>query len=311
MNQDGTGATNVSNDAKTANEFNPAYGPDGSIVFVRAAAGTFNICASSAVNRGNLWVRNPDGTTRQLTNLGADNTPAWSPDGTKIAFTRISSGGPHIFVMNADGTGTPTDLGPGVKPNWSPDGSKITFAAPGGANGPTGGPVMVMDASGANRVTVNANGTAPVWSPDGTQISYIAFDPKINGSVIGVMDANGQNQHNVTNPGSGNSDVKPDWQPVIRGMLLRVKPHNVTAHKRVCIRFRLKSSGQPVAGASVRFAHHHKLTGAKGGAKFCLKLRPGRHRATATKPGYRTSHASVRGHATKQHTTLALPRVAS
>src|SRR5437660_6229217 len=33
MRQNGTGQTNLSNDASTANEFNPAYGPDGSIVF--------------------------------------------------------------------------------------------------------------------------------------------------------------------------------------------------------------------------------------------------------------------------------------
>ena len=52
MNANGTGQTNLSNDASSASEINPAYGPDGSIVFVRAPAGTFNICTQRAVNQG-------------------------------------------------------------------------------------------------------------------------------------------------------------------------------------------------------------------------------------------------------------------
>ena len=50
---------------------------------------------------------NADGTGQtNLTNNGADDsTPAWSPDGTKIAFASNRDGNCEIYVMNADGTG--------------------------------------------------------------------------------------------------------------------------------------------------------------------------------------------------------------
>ncbi len=49
---------------------------------------------------------NADGTERtNLTEHPAnDFTPAWSPDGEKIAFASSRAGNVEIFVMNADGT---------------------------------------------------------------------------------------------------------------------------------------------------------------------------------------------------------------
>ena len=46
------------------------------------------------------------GDTRQLTDgEGEDGAPAWSPDGTRIAFVSDRDGNYEIYVMNADGTG--------------------------------------------------------------------------------------------------------------------------------------------------------------------------------------------------------------
>src|SRR5436190_974671 len=72
-----------------------------------------------------------DGTgLARLTNSpGSDGEPAWSPDGTKIAFD-FHDGHFGIYVMNADGSGltrlasNPTD---DRVPAWSPDGGKIAF----------------------------------------------------------------------------------------------------------------------------------------------------------------------------------------
>jgi TolB protein len=297
MNASGTGQTNVSNDASSANEFNPAYGPDGSIVFVRAAAGTFGICSQHGSNEGNLWVRSPNGATHQLTTAGLDNTPAVSPDGKKIAFTRNPpgappSGPPHIFVMNANGTGA-KDLGPGVKPNWSPDGTKIVFAAPGQPGQSTGGPVTVMNANGTNRRTLNQNGTAPAWSPDGTKIVYLAFVPGSQSSAIAVMNANGSNQHTITSPGSGNNDVKPDWQPKLRQLRLSVTPRSTTAGQRTCFSLRASSSGHGVAGAVIRLARHRAVSSRAGTATICASLSAGSYGVAASKPGYRVATARV------------------
>jgi Tol biopolymer transport system component len=299
MNANGTGQANLSNDASTASEINPAYGPDGSIVFVRLAPHTFNICApnNSGSNEGNIFVRTPGGATRQLTTSGLDNTPAFSPDGTKIAFTRNApgappSGPPHIFVMNANGSGA-KDLGPGVKPNWSPDGKKIAFAAPGAPGQGTGGPVTVVNANGSQRRTLNPNGTAPAFSPDGTKIVYLAFNNATHATALAVMNANGSGQHTISNPGTGNSDVKPDWQPVLRPLGLAVSPGRTTAGQRTCFSFRASSNGHAVAGVIIRFAGRRITSSRSGTATVCTALSAGAHLVLGAKVAYRPATARV------------------
>ena len=57
-------------------------------------------------------------------------TPRWSPDGTKIAFSRQRGFEDDIYVMNADGTHVVNLIkhqGENYNPDWSPDGKKIAF----------------------------------------------------------------------------------------------------------------------------------------------------------------------------------------
>jgi WD40 repeat protein len=63
-----------------------------------------------------LFVVNRDGTGRQRLTSGEHITPAFSPDGTKIAHSSRSNG---ISIMNADGTGT-TLIATGSDPDWQP-----------------------------------------------------------------------------------------------------------------------------------------------------------------------------------------------
>ena len=69
-----------------------------------------------------------------------DNSdPSWSPDGTRIAFSRHS----EIWVMNADGTNQTKLLDSDQCPRWSPDGTKIAFEG--------NGDIWVMNADGTNQ----------------------------------------------------------------------------------------------------------------------------------------------------------------
>jgi dipeptidyl aminopeptidase/acylaminoacyl peptidase/CubicO group peptidase (beta-lactamase class C family) len=108
----------------------PALSPDGSqIVYVLR---TSDVDADRSAR--SLWrVGARSGEPAQLTRGQADTAPAWSPDGTCVAFLRSRDDRPaQLWLLPADG-GEPEQLTTlplgGGPPVWSPDGSKIAFAA--------------------------------------------------------------------------------------------------------------------------------------------------------------------------------------
>jgi WD40 repeat protein len=132
-------------------------------------------------NGGDIWKMDPDGSNRQLVIDAGTNDiePAWSPDGSKIAFKsdRAPSSNGGIWVVNADGTGltllTYDPVFGTAKPTWSPDGSKIAFAS--NRNGLIAS-IYIMNADGSNVIRLtNAlpiSDQRPAWSPDGTRMVF-------------------------------------------------------------------------------------------------------------------------------------------
>jgi Tol biopolymer transport system component len=97
---------------------------------------------------------NADGSSPQrlTTSQGTDENPAWSPDGSKIAFDtdRSEPGNLDVWVMNADGSAQhPVAASPALDalPAWSPDGRQIAFASE--RSGKSKRRVYVMNADGS------------------------------------------------------------------------------------------------------------------------------------------------------------------
>jgi len=167
-----------------------------------------------------IWVMNADGSDPvQLTDNQwfTDYSPAWSPDGSKIAFVTTRDGNYEIYTMDADGanqTRVTNDVADDLVPDWSPDGLKIAFAS---NRGPDILEIWVMDADGSNAVQLTTGLSVesgvepyPAWSPDG---SRIAFSAELVGNLhhnIGVMNADGSNIEQLT---AGFTDVLPRWRP--------------------------------------------------------------------------------------------------
>jgi hypothetical protein len=148
------------------------------------------------------------GTTSLLDIKGPESNeqPAWSPDGTRIAFVCRWTITTDLCVVNADGTGLvrlTNDAVADLHPAWSPGGSSIAFARQTGeVTDPTTGQIVVIDVA-TRAVTVLTQGTEPTWSPDGSRLAFARVDG------LFVVGADGTNLKRLT---TGNHRA-PAWRP--------------------------------------------------------------------------------------------------
>jgi TolB protein len=163
-----------------------------------------------SVRNGDIYVVNADGTgkTRLTRHPAEEFDPAWSPDGTKIAFSRFTAGRYQIFLMNPDGSGAAQlTRGEGAASDaaWSPDGTRIAFTR---CRGSCDVYVIDVNGTGERRLTRGdpPGEQSPTWSPDGRRIAFV----DING--LFVMDAEGGSWKRLTDGPA--DDANPAWSPI-------------------------------------------------------------------------------------------------
>ncbi len=173
---------------------------------------------------GNIWSINPDGSgaVKLTSGLPLDGQPAKSPDGTKIAFSRLSTllGGRQIWVMDADGQNQVqlTSSGDNTAPAWSPDGSKIAFQSTrAGSKGfdiwvGTWDPALSTPFVNLTNLTNTAgDDLRPTWSPTATGRIAFASNRKSNEFEIYSMKTDGTGVTQLTNDPA--TDLSPNWSP--------------------------------------------------------------------------------------------------
>lgn len=145
----------------------PIWSPDGGrIAFTSNLEGDYEIFVGDVANlfKAQLTLK---GITQLTHNIATDTAPAWSPDGTKIAFTSNRDGDYEIFTMETNGSNTIQLTDNNVNDNdpaWSFDGSKIAFSSYQNDDYE----IFTMNEDGSNWIQLThneANDRVPSWRP--------------------------------------------------------------------------------------------------------------------------------------------------
>lgn len=179
------------------------------IAFVSTRDGDYAIYEMNADGAAQHRLTDTDPDSSSPAGLFFQVEPAWSPDGTKIAFSSRRGGGFDIYVMNAGGTETrrlTTTKEDDSHPSWSPTGNRIAFTRDNDIY------LIASDGSSERRISdINAEESDPAWSPDGQWIAYVRRTPGTPVQEVWIMRPDGSARHALTR--QGGRAFTPAWSP--------------------------------------------------------------------------------------------------
>jgi len=206
-----------------------AWSPDGR----RLACEVFGVEDDHLNGIYSIRTSDGGGLQRITTSPGGDDIPGdYSPDGTRMVFTRSSAeGDAGLFVTDVDEAGLReltdpdrplVDISPG---SWSPTGDQILFAAR--RNEDHHKTIWVVNADGSSLHELAIDPTcgglwsepeaigcySPTWSPDGRRIAFVRSTPAGVDDGIFIVNADGSGLVRVTD----GEDDQPDWGTVPEG----------------------------------------------------------------------------------------------
>ena len=167
----------------------------------------------SGSNRYELFIADADGQNEQVALRSREPiiSPAWSPDGTRLAYVSFENKKPVVYVHSlASGQRKviANFKGSNSAPSWSPDGQKLALVL----SKDGGSQIFTVNADGSGVQRVSSGGginTEPVFSPDGGAL-YFTSD-RGGSPQIYRSSANGGDAQRVTFDGSYN--VSPRLSP--------------------------------------------------------------------------------------------------
>jgi Tol biopolymer transport system component len=206
-------------------------GHNGKIAYLSMVSGQHTL---SVTGTGPLIVHEEDGDTCPVVGAGVDCydfAPAWSPDGTAIAFHRLPAGDrTRIMIVQSDGSGlrqivNSNLFGPGAavgSPAWTADGKSVSISVFGNAETTGIWTVTVANGLASQTIAGQESPASPNWSPARNEMVYTCqFRPDVRDFCI--YDAVTKKVRHVpinlstlgTLSGSGGPKWTPDGESIV------------------------------------------------------------------------------------------------